>query len=270
MQAPLALRRPFLDSPSPIAFAHRGGSTLFPENTLVSFQGAIELGVRYIETDVHLTRDGKIVVFHDHRLERTTNGCGFVRDHTLAELRELDAGYRFRRGAEFPSRGRGIQIPTFEEAIALSPDVRFNVELKERGDGLPLAFWKLVEKHGLHDRVLVAAFDDRIVREFRRLSLGTVATSAGQRETTTFWLARRARATRFLSIDYDALQVPPTQSRLTIVDERFVRAAHARDLAVHVWTIDDESEMRRLLDLGVDGIMSDRPDLLLPIVRSCG
>lgn len=264
------MRRPFLDSPSPIAFAHRGGSTLFPENTLVAFQGAIDLGIRYIETDVHLTRDGEVVVFHDHRLERTTNGSGFVRDHTLSELRELDAGYRFLRRGEFPSRGRGIQIPTFEEAIALAPDVRFNVELKEQANGLPLSFWKLVEKHGLHDRVLVAAFDDHIVREFRKLSRGTVATSAGQRETTAFWLAAKARATRFLRIDYDALQVPPSQSRLTIVDERFLRAAHARKLCVHVWTIDDEAEMRRLLALGVDGVMSDRPDLLVPIVGSGG
>jgi glycerophosphoryl diester phosphodiesterase len=258
------MRRPFLEARSPIAFAHRGGCTLFPENTLRAFQGAIDLGCRYIETDVHLTRDREIVVFHDHRLERTTNGSGFVRDHKLSELRRLDAGFRYTKdGKEFPFRDKGIQIPTFTEAITLDPGVHYNVELKERGRGLPQAFWKLVERHAIHDRILVAAFDDSLVREFRRLSRGTVATSAGQREAVAFWLAARARATRLLPIHYDALQVPPTQSKLTIVDDRFVHAAHARGLAVHVWTIDEAREMRRLLDLGVDGIMSDRPDTLL-------
>lgn len=256
--------RPFLDSPSPIGFAHRGGSTLFPENTLQAFQGAIDLGCRYIETDVHLTRDGEIVVFHDDRLERTTNGSGFVRDHKLAELRKLDAGHRFTTdGKEFPYRDKGIQIPTFAEAITLDPAVRFNVELKERGRGLPRAFWKLVEKHALYDRVLVAAFEHSLVREFRRRSGGAVATSASQRETIAFWLAAKGRATRLLPIRYDALQVPPSRSKLTIVDERFVQAAHARGLAVHVWTIDAPHEMKRLLGLGVDGIMSDRPDTLV-------
>ncbi len=261
--------RPFLSSPAPIAFAHRGGSTLFPENTLVAFQGAIDLGCRYIETDVHPTRDDEIVVFHDERLERTTNGTGFVRDFTLSELRKLDAGHRFTPdGKSFPFRGQGIVIPTLAEAIALDPEVRFNIEIKERAHDLPKAFWRFVERESIHDRVLVAAFDDWIVQEFRRLSAGTVATSAGQRETIAFWLAARARATRLLPIRYDALQVPARQSRLTVVTQAFVRAAHARGLAVHVWTIDEATEMRRLVALGVDGVMSDRPNVLIDTLSS--
>jgi glycerophosphoryl diester phosphodiesterase len=259
--------RPFLSARTPIAFAHRGGGALWPENTLVAFRAAIELGFRYIETDVHLTKDGEIVVFHDHRLERTTNGTGFVRDHTLAELQRLDAAHRFTRdGKSFPWRGKQVLIPTLREALALDPGVRFNIELKERGSGLPAAFWKLIEREAATDRVLVAAFDDALVRELRKLSRGRVATSAGQREVVAFWLAVRAGMSSLLPVGYDALQVPVRQGGLTVVDARFLRAARAKGVAVHVWTVDDRSEMRRLIALGVDGIMTDRPDLLLDVL----
>lgn len=258
-------RRPYLSPPAPVGFAHRGGAKLWPENTLLAFRGAIELGIRFIETDVHLTRDGEIVVFHDHRLERTTNGRGLVKDHTLAELRRLDAGYRFSPdgGTTHPWRDRDVRIPTLAEALALHPDVRLNLEIKERAAGLPEALWRFIECERAHDRVLVAAFEDALVRELRRLSRGSVATSAGQRETIAFWLAARAGLSRLLPIGYDALQVPARQGGLTVVDRSFVDAAHARGLAVHVWTIDAPAEMRRLIALGVDAIMSDRPDLLL-------
>jgi glycerophosphoryl diester phosphodiesterase len=256
-------RRPFLCHDAPLSFAHRGGAKLWPENTLLAFRGALALGCRTIETDVHLTRDGEIVVFHDHRLDRTTDGTGFVRDHTLSELRRLDAGFRFSiDGTTFPHRGSGIRIPTLAEAIALDPELRLNLEIKERAAGLPAALFRFIEREGIHDRVLVAAFEDALVREFRTLARGSVATSAGQREVALFFAASRVRAERFLPLGYDALQVPPRHGRLTIVDERFLSAAHARDLAVHVWTIDEPDEIRRLRALGVDGIMSDRPDLL--------
>jgi glycerophosphoryl diester phosphodiesterase len=258
------MRRPFLSN-APIAFAHRGGALLHPENTLLAFRAAIELGCRYIETDVHLSRDGEIVVFHDNKLERTTNGAGFVRDHSLAELRRLDAGFRFTPdgGRSFPWRDRDVRIPTLAEALALDPRVCFNIEIKERAGGLPAALWRFIEREGVHDRVLIAAFEDVLVREFRALSRGSVATSAGQREVVQFWIASRVSAARFLRTPYDALQVPPRQGRVTVVDPRFVRAARSKNIAVHVWTIDEPTEMRRLLALGVDGIMSDRPELLV-------
>ena len=261
--------RAFLSGSAPLAFAHRGGAALWPENTLLAFEGAISLGACAVETDVHLTRDGEIVVFHDARLERTTNGRGYVRDHTLTELRRLDAGHRFTPdGVTFPWRGQGVRIPTLREALSLDPDVRFNIELKQRGVGLPGAMWRLIEQEGAHDRLLVAAFHDELVREFRVLSRGSVATSAGRREVVSFWIAANARAERLVPIGYDALQVPARQGRLTVVNERFVRAAHARGVAVHVWTIDEADEMRRLLAIGVDGLMSDRPDVLLDVLTA--
>jgi glycerophosphoryl diester phosphodiesterase len=248
----------------PIAFAHRGGSALWPENTLLAFRGAIELGIRELETDVHLSRDGKVVVFHDRRLERTTDGFGLLQNFDWAELRKLDAGYRFSPdGKTFPWRGKGVRIPLFEELAELDPEVRFNVELKARGAGLERAFLALIERKKLCDRVRVAAADHRIVTEFRALAGRRVRTSASAREVLSFWLAVKARATRLLPIAYDALQVPPRQGRLRVIDRAFVERAHARGIEVHAWTIDEPAEMHRLLALGVDGLMSDRPDVLL-------
>jgi len=262
-------RRPFLhDCERPLAFAHRGGAALFPENTLTAFEGAQRLGCVYIETDVHMTADGVIVVLHDEALERTTNGRGLVRASTFAELELLDAGFHFSSdGVSFPWRGQDIRITSFEELVTKLPQARFNVELKQAEPSIVEPFWQLVQRLALYDRVLVAAARDEIVRDFRRVSRGRVATSAGENETRRFWIASRLGATRLLRIGYDALQVPPRHGELTIVDRRFVEAAHARSLQVHVWTIDDPGEMRRLLALGVDGLMSDRPDLLTGVVR---
>lgn len=263
----LGRARPFLSVQPPLAFAHRGGARLWPENTLLAFRGAIGLGCRYIETDVHQSRDGEIVVFHDHRLERTTNGSGFVRDHTLAELERLDAGARFTAdgGRSFPWRDQGVRIPTLAEAVKLGSDVCFNIEIKERARDLPAALWRFIEREALHDRVLVAAFEDSLLDEFRRHSGGSVATSASRNEALAFFAASRVRAQALVPVRYDALQLPAQHGALTVVDRALLRAAHARDLAVHVWTIDDPAEMRRLVELGADGIMSDRPDLLLEL-----
>ena len=262
----------YLDHETPVAFAHRGGAALWPENTLHAFRGAIGLGVRYIETDLHTTRDGVIVCFHDETVDRTTDGSGRVHDFTLEELRALDAGYRFTRdgGRTFPFRGKGIVVPTFDEALALGDEVRFNVEIKQRDPDMIEQVFRLIEDRALHDRLLVAAADDGIGDAFRRMARGRVRTSPGQEGVRRFWLAALTGAHRLMRFDFDALQVPPKhpeRSWLPIVTRRFVRAAHHHGIRVHVWTIDDPSEMRRLRALGVDGIMTDRPDLLVEVLR---
>lgn len=258
---------PFFSGARPLAFAHRGGSALWPENTLEAFRGAIELGCTHLETDVHLSRDGELVVMHDARLERTTNGSGLVRDHTYAELARLDAGHHFSpEGRSHPWRGRAVRIPRLREVFELSPSVRVNVEMKHVDGGMPRALFDFIEAHALHDRILVASAGCALGREFRALARGRVATSASAREVLAFWLAARARLARLLPLEYDALQVPPRHSGLTVITEAFVRAAHARKLHVHVWTIDEPAEMRRLVSLGVDAIMTDRPDVLLDVL----
>lgn len=260
----------FFHSDGPIAFAHRGGAGLFPENTLAAFDGAVGLGVRWIETDVHLTRDGVIVVHHDATLERTTDGSGPVRARTLEELGRLDAAYRFTLdgGRSYPERGGGHRIPTFAEVLERHPTVRFNVELKQREPPMVEAFWRLIQEHGALDRVLIAAEDERIGAEVRAVTRGRVPTSPGVRGVLAFWLAARGGAGAWVPFPWDALQVPHRHGAITVVDRRFVEAAHHRGVRVHVWTIDEVAEMHELLDLGVDGLMTDRPDRLLAVLGS--
>lgn len=262
--ADVNVTRPFLDAPRPITFAHRGGAALWPENTLESFRGALALGYRYIETDVHVTHDGEVVICHDAAVDRTTDGHGPIASLTLAELRRLDAGYRFERAGAFPYRGQGLGVPTLAEALGLAPELRLNIDIKPRGEDAVRALWELVDRLGAHDRILVASGHSPSLRAFRRLSRGRVATSASANEILRFWLASRAGVSRALRIGYDALQVPIHRHGLRVVDERFVRAAHARGLHVHVWTLDSPRVAAHLAELGVDGIMTDRPDLFAP------
>jgi len=255
----------------PLTFAHRGGAGLWPENTLEAFRGAIALGCSHLETDLRLSRDGQIVLFHDPTLERTTDGIGDVSSHTLDQLRRLDAGYRFSpHGRGFPRRGQGLQIPTFAELVAAAPaGVSFNVEIKERGHpDLPEALWEFVQRHEIADRIVVAAEHHSLLESFRELSEERIATSATKRECLKFWLASGLGLSSGLAIRYQALQIPVSVSGWRFLTPRLLQAAHRLGIAVHVWTIDEPAEMTRLLDLGVDGIMSDYPDRLLEVVRT--
>lgn len=266
------MTHPYFDGPKPLRIAHRGGAAVWPENTLVAFQGALDLGYRHIETDTHLTRDGHLVLFHDATLDRTTNGFGHVEDLSLAELKELDAGYRFTPdgGLTFPFRGKGVTVPTVDEALALSSELKLNLELKQDVPDMTGPMWRFIEERGLHDRVLVASADDSVGRRFRKLARGRVVTSPGVTGILAFWLAVRSRTHKLLRFPFDALQVPPTQGPLTVVDEAFVAAAHHHGIEVHCWTINDAPEMRRLAALGVDGLMTDYPTLLLDTMASAG
>lgn len=254
--------RAYLDHAGPIPFAHRGGAKLWPENTLTSFQGALDAGYRWIETDIHMTADGEIVIFHDPTLSRTTEGHAPIAELTLRELKRFDAGFRFSpEGGGYPFRGREIRIPTLTEALALHPELRLNIEIKPTAPDVARRLWEYIDHHRIEDRVLVASGRTAVIRRFRKLARGRVATSAGRREVVQFWTAARAGVTRALPIAFDALQVPVREG-VEVVTPRFVEAAHRRGLVVHVWTVDDPHEMRRLLALGVDGLMTDRPDLL--------
>jgi glycerophosphoryl diester phosphodiesterase len=258
--------------PSPIAFAHRGGAALWPENTRLAFEGAVALGYRYIETDLRMTRDGAIVCFHDETLDRTTDATGPLHMRTLAELKRLDAGYRFTRdGRTFPFRGGGHTIPTLEEALALHPELRLNVEIKQASPSMELALWEEIDRLGARARLLVAAASDPLVHRFRALRPSDfMPTSPGIRGVFRFWVGVRTGLANVDRYSFDALQVPAFYRGLTVVDRRFVEVAHRRGLRVHVWTIDEPSEMRRLLDLGVDGLMTDRPDVLKDVLVERG
>lgn len=274
--------RPYLSgsvlggSPPPgvLPIAHRGGARRWPENTALAFEAAIALGYTLIETDVQLTRDGAVVVFHDANVERTTDGRGEVRDLSLAEIRALDAGFRFTRdGRTFPYRDAGVRVSTLEEILAAFPNTRFNLELKGLDPDLPARVHELIETLAVHDRVLVASAHDVQVERFRERMGRRVATSAGAAQIRRFWFdahlgLRRDLENSVESYPFDALQVPFRHGRLTVVDRRFLDHAQHHGIYVHVWTIDDPREMRALVDLGVDGIMTDRPEKLLEILAN--
>lgn len=255
--------KPFLTHEHPLRLAHRGSRVLWPENTIVAFQGAADLGYRYVETDVHVSSDGVVLLFHDDSLDRLTDGRGRVWEWSWDDLRRLDAAHHFDPEGGFPRRGTGIGIPSLEEAAAAFPEMLFNLDVKQRGIADLLA--AEVDRLRLWDRVLVGSFHDGRVRRFRKASKGRVATSAGPLEVSAALTA--ARLGRPVRSSADAFQVPEKGGPLRVVGRRFVEMVHAGGSQVHVWTVNDPGAMRRLLDLGVDGIVTDRPDLLNGVVE---
>ncbi len=262
---------PALRHEHPIAMAHRGSMLLWPENTMTAFQGAVDLGCRYLETDLQISRDGVLVAFHDNTLDRTTDGRGPVSDYLWEELREMDAGYRFQpAGSEapdggFPYRSRGVRIPALEELMTAYPEAVVSLDLK--GEGLEEPLVELINRLDLWDRVIVGSFKGGRLKRFRSLAARPVATSAGPGEALRFVTASRLR--RLPRLAADALQVPIKQW-ITVVSARTVATAHAAGLPLIVWTINDPEEMRCLLDLGVDGLITDRPDLLRALLEERG
>ncbi len=256
---------PYLDLEHPIRFAHRGGALLWPENTAPAFQGAVDLGYRYIETDVRITRDRVVVVMHDATLERTTNGVGKVSDWLWEDLQYLDAAWSFDEGAGYPLRATGAGIMTLEDAFTTWPDTRFNIDLKS--PGMEWAVAELIMSHDRAGSCLIGSFSGRSIARFRRVTDGRVATSAGPFEAVAMWTA--ARLGRTMHRPAAAYQVPAHHKVLPL-DFKYVKAIQAADAQVHVWTVNDAEEMHRILDLGADGIMTDRPDVLNDVMRARG
>ncbi len=258
---------PFLDHPTPIAIAHRGGAEELPENTIPAFDAAVELGYHHVETDAHLSSDGIVFSFHDHVLERVTDRRGRLSEVSAAEISAADAAYYFSvDGRSFPLRGSGIRVPTMEEVLTRWPGVFVNIDTKSDAVVEPLV--ELLRRLDAFDRVCIGSFSDERLRRIRRLSRGAVCTSMGPGGITAAWLA--SRTGRMPRLQADCLQVPVRARRLVVVDRRFVDAAHGAGLQVHVWTIDDAAEMTALLDLGVDAIMTDRPRLLRDVLTARG
>lgn len=242
-----------------VAIAHRGGSRLNPENTLTAFAHAASLGVDAIECDVRLSRDGEVVVIHDETLDRTTDRTGRVGDFTAAELAGVDAGYHFGAESGFPLRGRGVGVPRLEDALVQWPALPFVVEIKGDRVGDVHRVLDVIRAAGAEDRVVVGGFDAGVLRAVRSLAPNLI-TSASSPEVR----AALRRAMVFLRprpSGYQAFQVPHVFRGRRILRRSFVRAARRAGLPVHVWVVDDPAEMRTLLEWGVSGLISDRPDL---------
>ena len=240
---------PYLDWPGPIPFAHRGGASDVPENTMAAFEYAVNLGYRYVETDVQVTSDGVLVAFHDNDLRRTTGRVGRISDLPWSEVRSaLVDGL--------------APIPLLEDLLGTWPDLRVNIDCKT--DAAVDALVSALRRTDSLDRVGLGAFSDARLRRLRK-ELGTGAcTSLGPGGVAALRFGR-PRTTAAL-----AAQVPVKQGPLTVTNRRFIDKAHALGLAVHVWTIDEPAEMHRLLDLGVDGIMTDKPELLKNVFEERG
>jgi glycerophosphoryl diester phosphodiesterase len=260
---------PFLAPPAPIAIAHRGGAGEAPENTLAAFASAVALGFRDLETDAHVTRDGVVVAFHDARLDGLTDRAGAIAELSAAEVEAADAGHFFSPdgGRTFPFRGRGLRVPRLEEILVRWPRTRVNIDPKADACVEPLV--ALIDRLAAWDRVAFGAFSDRRLRRLRELSSGRACTSMGPRAVACAAAAAAATG-RMPRSGADCVQVPLRSGRVPLVTARFVRAAHRAGLAVHVWTINDEPTMRRLLDLGADAIMTDRPRLLRDVLAARG
>jgi len=250
----------FLAQSGPIAIAHRGGAGEAPENTLDAFEIAVTLGYGYLETDAHLTRDGVLVAFHDERLDRVTDRKGAIAELGISEVEAADAGYAFSvdGGHSFPFRGRGIGVPRLEEVLERWPSVRINIDPKSDACVGPLA--ALLDRLDVWERVCVGSFSDRRLRRIRTLGRGRACTSMGPGAVALTRLSAIWGAMPRLGAD--CVQVPIREGPVRIVTKRFVEAAHRARLAVHVWTINDETTIDELLDLGVDGVMTDRIRIL--------
>lgn len=293
-----ALPQPFPENPWPerrvLNISHRGGAAEFAENTLFAFHEALAAGTDVLEMDTYVTSDGEIVVIHDSTVDRTTNGEGAVKDLTLAEIKELDAAHWFVPGRhttrnaeedEYIFRGvatgdsplpegyehyepNDFTIPTLREVLETFPEVWLNIEIKT-GPPTDASYAQqvadLLAEFDRTDDVIVVSFVDTVVEEFKVLA-PEVSTATATGQTGVFWATAQGPAPGAPNPRYHALQVPIEFLGLTVVTEDFVERAQASDLAVHVWTINDPDTMRWLLDIGVDGIMTDRPSLLAEVL----
>lgn len=251
---------------APLRIAHRGGAALAPENTLAAFRNAVDRwNVDMIELDVRASADGRCVVIHDATVDRTTDGAGPVADMSHAELAELDAGYWFTPdvGHGFPFRGRGIGVPTIEQVLEMLPDVRLTVEVKAAAAQRPL--FDALERFNAAGRVIAAGMYAKDRTCFRSYA---GATSASREQILPFWLLHRAHLATLAPLSADVVQVPEDQGSLRLVTPRFIRDLHARGVHVHIWTVNEEADMRRLLECGVDGLITDRPDILARVLET--
>ncbi|CAN5309029.1 glycerophosphodiester phosphodiesterase [soil metagenome] len=257
--------RGFFAGRHPRVIGHRGTAGTAPENTMISFELAAAIGVDVLETDIHLTKDKRVVVCHDETVDRTTNGTGRIEDMTLAEVQQLDAGYNFCVDGEYPYRGMGVIIPEFEELLKDFLDFPLNVETKPDDAELRDIYFELLRKYGrLDDGSIVAAGDKHSMLNKIRGVMQFTSCSKLECKSIVFMSMLGLRP--IIGKKATALQVPIRRGPIPVVTPRTVRAAHKLGLEVHVWTINDVDEMRRLLLMGVDGIFTDFPLLLRQLV----
>lgn len=259
----------FEDTPYPLVVAHAddSGTSPWPGDTLLFLENAQALGVDVLEMNVHRSLDGEIVLIHDETVDDTTEGTGLVREMTLAELQALDAAYDWTQdgGQTFPYRGQGIRIPALASVFETFPESPMIVEIKQTTPLMGADLCSLIRTYAMETRVIVASFSDEVIRDFRS-ACPEVATASAGNEVRQFVFLNLAFLTNPVAPGYFAFQVPVESGGITVINRRFVDAAHRQNLEVHAWTINDPDEMQQMIDFGVDAIMTDRPDVLLDLL----
>lgn len=274
------------ENQGPLVIAHQAGNQERPSSTNLAFEHAVEIGADVLEFDVALTKDNQLVTIHDLSLERTTNGTGLVRDHTYEEIKVLNAGFGLEDENGQPIREvsrnlyieEGAYIPNLEEIFTKYGDYKMVIELKDAGvDGKKSAqvFWKLVQKYDMEDKIVVACFDKETLKELRALSDDKLISSASEGEMYPFYAFYLLGLPVFNNfVSFEMLHIPVSYNikgvNLNLLTDSLLSDAHKRNMAVYYWTINDEDEMRKLIKMGVDGIMTDRPELLIQVLKEEG
>jgi len=254
----------------PLVIAHQGGDGIWPGDTMYAFEKAVEIGADVLEMDAHITKDNQIVLMHDETIDDTTDGTGLIEDLTLAELKQLDAAYKWSNddGKTFPYRGQGIQVTALDEVFQKFPQMRYVIEIKLTENPIHKPLCDLIRQYNMQDKVMIASFHDVAMQNFRE-RCPEVATSASRTEVRNFVLLGKVFLSGFLAPRYQSIQPPydPAESmNIPIMTERFIREAHAKNIKVEPWTVDDPELMKQYIEWGVDGIITDRPDLMIEVL----
>ncbi|MBD3160284.1 MAG: hypothetical protein GF309_16010 [Candidatus Lokiarchaeota archaeon] len=256
----------------PLIMAHRGDPTCAIENTLSSISSAVQLGVDVVEIDIRMTRDGKLVLFHDETLERLTGIGKPVEAMVLDEIQQIRLGSESEPDEQREENQMFLhRIPSLDQVFQHFPRTKFNMDIKSENPKAPEILADIISQYNKEQEVIVASFHAKQISYFREMC-PEIVTAAHPNEVYRFLFGSKLRLLSLLArnTEYDALQVPPKQGPITVVDKRFLAEAHKRDIEVHVWTINEESEMERLTMLGVDGIFTDYPEKMFNVLNQLG
>lgn len=258
----------------PWVIAHGGSKKLWPENTMLAFEGSAALGVDVLEIDMKITKDDVLVCHHDQTIDRMSDGEGELGEFTYQELLAFNFGEGFEDlDGSFPYQEDTVRICKLEEVFDRFQDYYYTVEIKDRGDrGLRAGelLKALVEKYQLEERMIVACFDDEILTAFQALENNSIPVSTSQKEATKFVITAKSLTGVFYAPEAVALQLPMEQSNLDLTKKHVINSAHKHNMAIHYWTIDDKEDMRMLIENGADGLMTDRPDIMLDLLEEMG
>jgi len=255
---------------TPLVIAHQGGDGVWPGDTMFAFEQAVAIGSDVLEMDAHITKDGEIVLMHDETVDDTTDGSGLIEELTLAEIKQLDAAYQWSidDGKTFPYRGKDIQVPTLSELFEKFPNMRYLIEIKLTNNPIDKPFCDLIREYNMQEKVIVGSFHDEAMAQFRA-TCPEVATSGSRGEVTAYVILGKLFLGGFVVPEYQSLQVPWEKSEskgIPIMTARFIREAHAKNLHVEPWTVNDPELMKQYIEWGVDGIITDRPDLMIEVL----